>query len=137
MKHLGILLISLLLMTACGGQNSSDTAADQKQTRSIQKSRLLDSKDFKAAIETDSDYYLLDVRTPEEYNAGTIMNAKNIDFYNNSFQSQIDRLDKDKTVYLFCHSDNRSGKAAKILKDKGFQDIVDLKGGIVAWRKNQ
>lgn len=78
--------------------------------------------------------YLIDVRTALEFNQGHIKNAKNIDFYNrNKFVSEINKLNKNKPVYLYCRSGVRSYKAAKVLSKLGFTEIYDLKGGILRW----
>ena len=90
--------------------------------------------EFKEGL-SKSEVQLVDVRTAEEYQEGYIENAQLIDFYLENFQDKIQKLDKDKPVYLYCKSGNRSGKASKILSDLGFKEIVDLKGGYQAWSK--
>src|SRR4051812_31188353 len=72
----------------------------------------IDAKAFKAAMDNDKDYLLLDVRTPEEYSAGKLANSVNIDFNDEDFKEQIAKLDKSKTCYVYCRSGNRSHKAA-------------------------
>lgn len=80
------------------------------------------------------DVQLIDVRTPEEFAEGYIGDAQNMDVLDSiNFKTQIDGLDKSKPVYLYCRSGNRSQKAAKILHDKGFEEIIDLEGGYLAW----
>jgi len=76
---------------------------------------------------------LVDVRTPEEYENGHIKNAININYYNSDFSSKINKLDKNKPIYVYCKSGYRSGKSAIILKNLGFKTIYDLKGGILNW----
>ena len=76
---------------------------------------------------------LIDVRTPEEFTAGHIKGAKNIDFFSEDFSEAFEKLDKDKPVYIYCRSGNRSAKAAEKLSNMGFSTIVDLKGGYKAW----
>ena len=76
---------------------------------------------------------IVDVRTPQEYNEGHIYGAVNYPL------QQIDRwskdLPKDKPVYLYCRSGNRSQEAAEYLKKKGFKNIYNETGGIIAWSK--
>ena len=83
--------------------------------------------------ELDSNVQLIDVRTPEEYAEGFIKNAKNINFYDDDFLSQMSSLDKNKPVYVYCKSGGRSGKSATQLKEAGFTKVYDLEGGITAW----
>jgi rhodanese-related sulfurtransferase len=77
---------------------------------------------------------LVDVRTPQEFATGRIADAQNINFYDAEFRAKMDALDKSKPVALYCAAGGRSGKATKILIDLGFKSIVDLKGGMTAWK---
>ena len=86
-----------------------------------------------AVQELDSNVQLIDVRTPEEYAGGFIKNAKNINFYDDNFLSEMSSLDKNKPVYVYCKSGGRSGKAATQLKESGFTKVYDLEGGITSW----
>ena len=95
----------------------------------------VDAATFKEALSTNPDIQLIDVRTPKEYEEGHIENATLIDYYSVDFNTKIQELDIEKPVYLYCKSGNRSGKSSKILSDLGFREIVDLKGGYVAWSK--
>lgn len=86
------------------------------------------------SIEFKASYFkyrgiLLDVRTPMEFNEGHIENAKNIDISNTNFESEVDKLDKEQTVFVYCAIGVRSSKAANILRKKGFKHVFDLDGG--------
>ncbi|MEN8900047.1 MAG: rhodanese-like domain-containing protein [Nonlabens sp.] len=95
--------------------------------------KILDPSAFKTAIHS-KDVQLVDVRTPNEFNGGHIENAVNIDFFNQSdFISAVKKLDKEKPVYVYCRSGNRSQKAAHQLDSLGFKKIFDLKGGYLNW----
>ncbi len=78
---------------------------------------------------------LIDVRTPKEYKKGHLKNAVNINYYDNDFLDEMSKLDKSKELYIYCHSGNRSGKAAKKLGEMGFTKVYDLEGGITNWNK--
>ena len=41
----------------------------------------------------------------------------------------------NKRVVLVCHTDKRSAKAAAILREAGFQDVLVLRGGMVRWNE--
>jgi rhodanese-related sulfurtransferase len=76
---------------------------------------------------------VIDVRTPDEYAAGHLRDAKNIPLADLS--NRIGELDKSKvkTVILVCKTGTRSEKAVRQLKAAGFDDIYTLEGGITAW----
>ena len=95
--------------------------------------KSLKAADFKTAI-ADKDVQLIDVRTAQEFNQGTIGNATLIDVYSRDFEQEVEKLDKTRPVAVFCHSGARSLHAAKVLAHKGFSVIYDLQGGIVTWR---
>ncbi|MCK5678915.1 MAG: rhodanese-like domain-containing protein [Flavobacteriaceae bacterium] len=79
---------------------------------------------------------LIDCRTPKEFAEGHLKGAKIINYYDSDFLNEMSKLDKDKVLYIYCRSGNRSGKAAKKLETMGFTKIYDLKGGIISWKKN-
>lgn len=76
---------------------------------------------------------MLDVRTPKEFKKGHIDGAKNMNYYDDDFDAQIEKLDKDKPVYVYCHSGGRSAKAMSLMKEKGFKEVYNLLGGYGAW----
>ena len=61
----------------------------------------LEQDKWKNGLEYDSDAFILDVRTPEEFESSRIPNSVNIDFYNPEiFTQEIGKLDKDKSYYI-------------------------------------
>ncbi|MGL4673969.1 MAG: rhodanese-like domain-containing protein, partial [Wohlfahrtiimonas sp.] len=62
----------------------------------------------------DNTIQLVDVRTLDEFNEGTIGKAQNIDYVSENFTVKLKDLNKDEPVYVFCRSGNRSEKARKI-----------------------
>jgi phage shock protein E len=76
---------------------------------------------------------ILDVRTPEEFNAGHIPNAININVADSNFSSEVSKLDKNATVAVYCRSANRSAVATDEMADLGFTDMYDMQGGIIDW----
>ena len=95
---------------------------------------VLNQEDFQNAI-TKNKCQLVDVRTAREYSTGHIKKAVNIDFFMaDTFQNFFEKLDKEKPVYIYCQSGNRSQKAASRLVRMGFKKIIDLKGGYLAWK---
>lgn len=76
---------------------------------------------------------ILDVRTPEEFNAGHIANAININVADSNFSSEVSKLDKNATVAVYCRSANRSAVATNEMAELGFTDMYDMQGGIIDW----
>ena len=78
---------------------------------------------------------VLDVRTPEEFKAGHIPGAVNINFNSPDFDKQIGALDKNKTYLVHCAAGGRSAKACKKLDNVGFKELYDLAPGFKGWEK--
>ncbi|MDQ8204426.1 thioredoxin domain-containing protein [Pelagicoccus sp. SDUM812003] len=83
----------------------------------------------------DENAIVVDVRTPQEIAQGKVPNASEIDFYDPNFAAKASRLQKDKTILLYCRSGARSSQAAQQLNSMGFANIVNLNGGITAWQR--
>lgn len=68
---------------------------------------------------------LLDVRTPEEYAAGHLPGALNLNYRAPDVAEQLARLDPASTYVLYCASGNRSSKTAALLQERGFRHVVN------------
>ncbi len=77
-------------------------------------------------VNSSTNLVILDVRTREEYLAGNIPNAINIDVLSQDFKSKIDMLDKNKEYLIYCRSGNRSSIASSIMSTNGFINIYNL-----------
>lgn len=94
---------------------------------------VIDKATMKAEV-IGNDVQLIDVRTPQEYEAGHIDDALNFDIKNlQLFEEQIETLNKEEPVYLYCKMGGRSARAAQLLKEKGFTKIYDYAGGYDEW----
>ena len=85
-------------------------------------------------LRTEKDHVVLDVRTPKEFAAGHIADAKNIDWNSPDFAQEAARLDPSKTYLIHCAGGVRSAKAADKLSKLNFK-CVNLEGGLKAWEK--
>ncbi|MEX2586173.1 MAG: rhodanese-like domain-containing protein [Balneolaceae bacterium] len=95
---------------------------------SNKKSGDMDPQAFKKELENRSGV-VIDVRTPGEYETGHLAETDYlIDFLSDDFDEEINKLDKEKTYYLYCRSGNRSGKAMKKMLDAGFQEVYNVGG---------
>lgn len=80
---------------------------------------------------------ILDVRTLGEYAKGRLENSILIPVQ--QLQSRLDELSafKDEPILIYCATGNRSTVASKLLIDKGFTRIFNLRRGIADWAKNK
>lgn len=95
---------------------------------------VLSANVFSEKILQTDDAQVVDVRTPEEYSEGHIKGAVNMNWNASDFGESIKSLDKEQPVFVYCLSGGRSASAASFLKEKGFEQIYDLEGGILKWR---
>ncbi|WP_413513320.1 rhodanese-like domain-containing protein [Myroides odoratus] len=117
-----IILTAILVMLSFFKVNAQEVTTAEVVNTTVFESQISDRK-----------VQLIDVRTPEEYKAGTILKAKNIDFLAESFTDKIKELDPKKPVYIFCQSGKRSAAAAKKMQAVGFH-VIELEGGYKAWK---
>lgn len=94
----------------------------------------LSPKEFRKKISSTPDALLLDVRTPTEINKGYLKGAVFMDFYDSTFKQQVNNLEKDKPIFVYCAIGGRSWDAAKLMAEMGFKKVYDLKGGIIVWK---
>ena len=91
----------------------------------------VDAQEFATALK-NPDVQIIDVRTPQEFGEGHIPDAVNIDLDSEDFYEQMECLDKDKPVAVYCRGGRRSKIAAERFVGKGFE-VTELDGGIVTW----
>lgn len=73
---------------------------------------------------------LLDVRTPGEFQAGRVRGATLMNMMSPDFLASVDALglDRQAPVYLYCRTGNRSGQAARALRNAGYAQAVNVGG---------
>lgn len=76
--------------------------------------------------------YLLDVRTPGEFDAGHIPGAVLIPVQ--ELESRLSEVPQDTTVIVYCLTASRSAEAAGVLAGAGYSDVFNMAQGIQAWR---
>lgn len=74
---------------------------------------------------------LIDVREPNEFEGGHILGARNIPL--SQLRQRYKEIRPDQPVYFYCQNTVRSGRAAQMLKRKGYNDLNCLKGGFKGW----
>ena len=124
-RFFGLLVLMFLGITAC---TQSKTSAGQE---------LITWQEYTKMSQEQTDFQLVDVRTPEEFGAGSIEGAVNIDFYADDFEAQLEQLDKTRPLVVFCKSGGRSNKTATRCKEIGFEKVYDIEGGYNQWKAMQ
>lgn len=79
--------------------------------------------------------FVLDVRTANEYSAGHIPGATHV--HVGRLRARLDSLPKDRTIVVHCEHGGRAAVAEGILRDAGFERVVDLAGSYAAWKEAQ
>jgi rhodanese-related sulfurtransferase len=77
---------------------------------------------------------LLDLRSQAEFDSGHILDARHVPQDQLASSAESLKKFKDKVVIACCESGMRSGAAARVLQAQGFAKVVNLKGGLQAWR---
>ena len=91
--------------------------------------------DAEKLIKADPKVVIIDVRTPEEFKAGHIPGAKNIDFNGDDFEKQIAALDKSKTYVVHCAAGGRSAQACKVIEQVKLPSVYHMNEGFKTWEK--
>jgi rhodanese-related sulfurtransferase len=115
------LLIIVLMASVVGmlaGPKTKDVTPEQAQ-RMIEK----------------GGYLVLDVRTMKEYRAGHLVNAILIDWYKKDFLDNVEKLDKNKPVIVYCARGRRSAWAMDKMSEHGFKEVYNVLGGFERWSK--
>lgn len=92
--------------------------------------KLLNVNDLNDNID---DFYVVDVRTPPEWNDGHIESAHHMDLI--EFKQKLESIPKDKQVAITCGAGFRSSIAASILKASGHDNVASIQGGMRAWNQ--
>ncbi|NJN96510.1 MAG: rhodanese-like domain-containing protein [Anaerolineales bacterium] len=84
-------------------------------------------------MQKQPDVLLIDVREPDEYNAGHIPGVTLIPM--GEVPDRLSEIPQDKTVVVTCRSGNRSGQITDFLREQGYENVHNMQGGIVAWEQ--
>lgn len=94
----------------------------------------LTQEQWVSQLSGDDNAVILDVRTAREVADGIIPKAIHLDIYKGQeFIDELEKLDKDKSYYVYCRSGNRSGQACSIMNQLGIANAYNLMGGMLEW----
>ena len=76
-------------------------------------------------VTVPEDTIILDVRTPQEFAEGHLEGAQLLDVTSGELAAALPNLDPDAEYVIYCRSGNRSAQAASIMRDHGFEHVID------------
>lgn len=114
-----VTIMLLAFVTGCGGAEATQGGFDVNVDEALR-------------LWQDKEAIIIDVRTPQEYQEGHIPEAPLIPL--NQLESRMSEVPKDQKVLLICRSGNRSNQGTNLLRSKGFDNIHNIDGGMLAWR---
>ena len=90
-----------------------------------------DVRELKRKIDAKEDFFLLDVREPNEFQIGRIPGSTLIPL--GEVPQRVSEIPRDKEIVVHCKMGGRSAKAAAFLRQQGYKTVKNLKGGILDW----
>ena len=120
------LIMAIALTMGCAGSETATQTIDDITTH--EAFTLIQENEGNAG------FVILDVRTAGEFAEGHIENALNIDYRSETFQEELNQLDKNKTYLVYCRSGGRSRGAVDIMEGQEFSEAYNMLGGIVQWQ---
>jgi phage shock protein E len=122
MKKTLLIFISAISFYACA----------QKQNTTVVTNVTPD--EFHKLYSADKNAVIIDLRTDDELKAkGYIPGSVQLDWLAKDNEQQVDKLDKNKTYYIYCASGGRSGECAEYMEKHKFKKVVNLERGFTAW----
>lgn len=123
-KRLKVLAVGMLFVltlssiVGCSSNNGESGYGDIDSTKALK------------LVEENEKTLVIDVRGTDAYAEGHLANAINIPF--DEFEDKVADLEgyKDQTIILICNTGNKSGKAAKMLVEKGFTNVYNAEDGM-------
>ena len=119
------LVLVLVAGSGCAGSDASDASdgAPPSQAPAAAATAIAEPSAVQQALADGAE--LIDVRTPEEFAAGHLRGAVNIDLSARDFDERIGALDKAGSYVVYCASGNRAGTAIQIMRDQGLDDLIN------------
>lgn len=116
-----LIMVGLMAMLTGCGKNEKEAAY-----------RQVSADEAMSIMESEDNYIILDVRTPEEYSERHIPDAINVPNETIGNEPVTELPDKNQMILVYCRSGNRSKQASEKLAALGYTNIVEF-GGINSW----
>jgi hydroxyacylglutathione hydrolase len=105
----------------------------QKMPYALTSFAVIDVKELAKRQPKDESLYILDVRTPEEWESGHIPGAHHLEL--NYLEDHLQQMPRSCSFALLCRSGHRASLAASLLKKNGFPSVMNVRGGMQAWKQ--
>lgn len=117
-----------------------EIVALHQQTNLKQGGRYLEPEEWRRVLESDEDYVMIDVRNDYESKIGHFKGAVRPDveqFYDFPQWLEEYEIEKDKKVLMYCTGGIRCEKFSALMKERGWDDVNQLHGGILRYGKEE
>lgn len=94
----------------------------------------VESSELAELLRGDSKIRLIDVRSPGEIMAGIIPGAAGMPL--NLLPLRMSEVPKDQQVVFYCRTGARSAQACLFMMQHGYNNVYNLRGGIISWAQN-
>ena len=129
MKIYVVVIMAVIIIWTLVGCNERNANITDKQGNGY---RQISMNEAVTMFAKETDYIILDVRTPEEFSQRHIPNAINVPNETIGTMEIPELPDKEQLIFVYCRSGNRSKQASEKLVSLGYTNIVEF-GGINDW----
>jgi adenylyltransferase/sulfurtransferase len=91
--------------------------------------------ELKTSLDAEERLVLVDVREPFERRIADLPETGQLRIPVGEIESRLGEIDPGERIVLYCRTGSRSGWATRLLRDRGFDEVFNLKGGVMAWRE--
>jgi rhodanese-related sulfurtransferase len=119
------LVIGTMLIGGCVGKETqiSESITPQEAFALIQENQ------------DNPDFVIIDTQTPDKFARGHIEHAINLDFQSETFEAELDKLDRNKTYLIYCQTGTQSRSALDLMAELNFTKVYKIAGGLVQWKQ--
>jgi rhodanese-related sulfurtransferase len=128
-------ILRTTLVIICSLLASPHALADDETVTAVEPISVTDAQ---SRVMTDEQAIILDVRTPAEFEMSHIPDALNANVQDEDFAAMLARLDPSRTYIVHCTknpADGRSSRALQQMREQGFDRLLSLDGGYIAWKE--
>lgn len=126
------MFLSILSLSACTKEKAANVNLSESPSATTASHQTISAAVAKQMLDTEAEYILLDVRSPEEFAEQHIAGALLIPDYEIATRAQAELPDLDALILIYCRSGRRSALAAAALVELGYTNVYDF-GGIIDW----